>query len=314
MIINMNYIFDTLVSPGPIFFNLGPLTIRWYGLLIASSILIGFYLSSFLAESRGIHRKYINDLTPILVLCSLVGARIYYVAFEWRNFSGDYFWSSINILGVSISIPSVFAIWGGGIAIHGALIAGSISVFIFCRLKKIAFWNFIDVLIPSVILGQAIGRWGNFFNNEAFGIPTDLPWKVWIPITLRPINEAGELIFGSSQYFHPTFLYESISNILIFLIILFVFNKGIKGIIKLLPGAITFIYLIAYSLGRFWIEGLRIDSLCVASLPPDCEGGIRIAQLISIVLVCAGSFGLWRLYNGNKLIRSLGQTRNQRKT
>ena len=308
----MNYIFSTLISPGPIFFHLGPIVVRWYGLLIASSILIGFYLSSFLAEARGIHSKYINDLVPILVLCSLVGARIYYVAFEWRHFSGDYFWSSINILGISIPIPSAVAIWGGGIAIHGALIAGAISVLFFCRVKKIAFWNFIDVLIPSVILGQAIGRWGNFFNNEAFGVPTDLPWKVFIPLGFRPINESGELIFGSNQYFHPTFLYESIWNLFTFFILIFIFNQGIKEIIKLRPGTITLIYLITYSLGRFWIEGLRIDSLCIASLPPNCEGGIRIAQLISIAFIFLGIIGLSRLYNAKKIFLSLGKSGSKR--
>ena len=182
----MEHIFLALRSPGPELFQLGPFSLRWYGLLIAISVLVGLNLSSDLASKKGLKKSLINDLLPILVLASVIGARIYYVAFEWRNYTGKNFWSSINFLNLNIPIPSALEIWGGGIAIHGALIMGILSIIFFCRWRKEPFWDVLDVLVPSVALGQAIGRWGNFFNNEAFGIPTNLPWKLFIPYRFRP--------------------------------------------------------------------------------------------------------------------------------
>ena len=279
-----------LKSPGPEFFKFGPLVIRWYGLLIALAVLIGLNLSSRLARQRGVRNGLINDLMPFLVLNSVIGARIYYVFFEWRNYSGINFWSSIRFFGLTIPIPSPLEIWGGGIAIHGALIAGSITVILFCRFRNQYVFDVFDVLLPSVALGQAIGRWGNFFNNEAFGVPTDLPWKLFIPYIYRP----G--IFSDQNYFHPTFLYESIWNLFVFTLLIILFQRGRKGLIKLPSGALSFIYLITYSLGRFWIEGLRIDPLCIGALPPFCEGGIRIAQLLSLLLLLIGIIGIWWIY------------------
>ena len=142
--------------------------------------------------------------------------------------------------------------------------------------------------MPSVILGQSIGRWGNFFNNEAFGIPTNLPWKVFIPLSNRPI------IFANSQFFHPTFLYESLWNLIIFSLLIYIFNKQSKAN-SFVPGLITCLYLVTYSFGRFWIEGLRIDSLCLGGYPPYCEGGLRIAQFISIFLFSSGLLWLYFL-------------------
>ena len=120
----MGAFLSTFMSPGSEFIQLGPFTIRWYGLLIAIAVLIGLNLSSKLANQRGLKNGLISDLLPLLVLSSIIGARIYYVSFEWRNYSGINFWSSINLLGLTIPIPSAIEIWGGGIAIHGALIAG----------------------------------------------------------------------------------------------------------------------------------------------------------------------------------------------
>ena len=208
----MEHIFLALRSPGPELFQLGPFSLRWYGLLIAISVLIGLKLSGELARKKGLKKSLINDLLPILVLASVIGARIYYVGFEWRNYNGINFWSSINLFNFEIPIPRFAEIWGGGIAIHGALIMGTISVILFCRRKKENFWDVLDVLLPSVALGQAIGRWGNFFNNEAFGSPTDLPWKLFIPYSYRP------LMFKEESYFHPTFLYESIWNFGVFIL------------------------------------------------------------------------------------------------
>ena len=292
----MEHIFLALRSPGPELFQLGPFSLRWYGLLIAISVLVGLNLSGELASKKGLKKSIINDLLPILVLASVIGARIYYVAFEWRNYTGKNFWSSINFLNLNIPIPSALEIWGGGIAIHGALIMGTLSIIFFCRWRQEPFWDVIDVLVPSVALGQAIGRWGNFFNNEAFGIPTNLPWKLFIPYRFRPE------IFSTQDYFHPTFLYESVWNIFVFGILIFLFRKANKKELKLPSGSLSCLYLITYSLGRFWIEGLRTDPLCLGGVPPFCEGGLRIAQLISLFLISAGLLGIWRIYVSKKAL------------
>tara|TARA_Y100001968_G_C19396090_1_gene738407 strand:+ start:111 stop:1022 length:912 start_codon:yes stop_codon:yes gene_type:complete len=283
-------LFGVLSSPGQELLSIGPFVIRWYGLLIAIAVLIGLKLSTKLANLRGVNNKLINDLLPILVLCSIIGARIYYVAFEWKHYVGVNFWGKIKLINFEIPIPRALEIWGGGIAIHGALIAGIFSVFIFCRLKKESFLNILDILLPSVALGQAIGRWGNFFNNEAFGLPTNLPWKLFIPYYLRP-NE-----FANDKFFHPTFLYESIWNVLVFACLITLFFISYKTSKKLINGTISFIYLILYSFGRLFIEGLRTDPLCLGGLPPFCEGGFRMAQIISVVLICIGFIGLSKLY------------------
>jgi len=300
-------IFIELRSPGPELINLGPFSLRWYGLLIAISVLVGLNLSGELAQKKGLKKSLINDLLPILVLASVIGARIYYVAFEWRNYTGKNFWSSINFLNLNIPIPSAIEIWGGGIAIHGALIMGTLSVIFFCRWRRESFWDVIDVLVPSIALGQAIGRWGNFFNNEAFGIPTNLPWKLFIPYEFRPA------IFSAQDYFHPTFLYESIWNIFVFGILIFLFKKSNTNELSLPSGALSCIYLISYSLGRVWIEALRIDPLCLGGIPPFCEGGLRMAQLISLFLISAGLLGIWRIYISKKALPdpSLSHGRNK---
>ena len=283
------YFYPALLrSPGSQLVNLGFFSIKWYGLLIALSIILGLNLSKKLARYRGIDPHLVSEILPSLVLSSIIGARIYYVIFEYRQFSGDNFFTPIKIFNIYLNIPSFLAIWEGGIAIHGALLGGFLSIYLFCKSKKIPLKIFLDLLMPSVILGQAIGRWGNFFNNEAFGIPTNLPWKVFIPLTNRPI------IFSNSQFFHPTFLYESLWNLLIFILLIYVFNKQNKDH-SILPGLITCIYLITYSFGRFWIEGLRIDSLCLGGYPPYCEGGLRIAQFISIFLFSSGLIWLYFL-------------------
>ncbi|KGG12933.1 MULTISPECIES: prolipoprotein diacylglyceryl transferase [Prochlorococcus] len=286
----MSLLFLTFQSPGPDLVKIGPLILRWYGFLIAISVLIGINLSSKLATEKGLNHNLINDLFPILVASSLVGARIYYVLFEWRNYSGDNFWSSLKVLNFIIPIPSFLEIWRGGIAIHGALIAGAISILLFCKWKEQSFWDVLDVIVPSVALGQSIGRWGNFFNNEAFGVPADIPWKLFIPYPYRPT------VFLDAQYFHPTFLYESLWNISLFIILIYLFKLSIKGRLKLPSGSLSCIYISVYSVGRLWIEGLRIDPLCLVGIPPYCSGGIRIAQLISTLFIGLGVFGLFWIY------------------
>ncbi len=260
-----------LASPGPM---IGPLPIRWYGLLIASAVLIGVSLSTYLAKRRGVNPDLISDLAIWLVVAAIPCARLYYVAFEWESYASR----PVEIL----------AIWHGGIAIHGALIGGTLASLVFAKLNKISFWVLADLVAPSVILGQAIGRWGNFFNSEAFGRPTDLPWKLYIPPAQRPTD------YAQFEYFHPTFLYESLWNLGVFAILLALFFRGLKPNSRLENGTLILVYLITYSLGRFWIEGLRMDSLMF--------GPLRIAQVVSLLGIVLGAAGLFWLH---KMRRSL---------
>ena len=251
-------------SPGPILVNIGPLAIRWYGLLIAAAVLIGVSLSQYLATRRHVNPELLGDLAIWLVVGGIPAARLYYVLFEWSEYAQN--------------PGKIIAIWEGGIAIHGAILGGTIAALIFAKIKKISFWQLTDLVAPSLILGQAIGRWGNFFNSEAFGSPTDLPWKLFIPIERRPPG------YENFDYFHPTFLYESVWNLIVFGLLLTLFFRSLQGKPRLKTGTIFLVYLVAYSLGRFWIEGLRTDSLML--------GPIRMAQVVSLVGIGLGLAGL----------------------
>lgn len=255
-------------SPGPILVELGPLTIRWYGLLIASAVLIGVSLSQYLAKRRNVDPNAIADLAIWLVIAAIPCARLYYVLFEWEQYAQR--------------PEDIIAIWKGGIAIHGAILGGLVATIIFARVQKISVWLLADLVVPSLILGQAIGRWGNFFNSEAFGSPTNLPWKLYIPPQQRPPA------YINYQYFHPTFLYESLWNILIFAILITLFFRDLRRKPHLKVGTLALIYLVGYSAGRIWIEGLRTDSLMV--------GPLRIAQIVSLVSILLGLAGLAWLY------------------
>lgn len=273
-------------SPGPILIDLGPITIRWYGLLIASAVVIGLLLSQYLAKRRQVNPELLGDLSIWLVLSALPGARLYYVAFQWENYAQH--------------PQDIIAIWQGGIAIHGAIIAGAIAALIFAKLNQISFWQLADLVSPSLILGQAIGRWGNFFNSEAFGTPTDLPWKLYIPPANRPLQYADE------AFFHPTFLYESLWNLGVFALLLYLFFWGLRHPKRYRIGTLAFVYMAAYSAGRIWIEGLRTDSLML--------GSIQIAQLISIFGIVVGLLGLVWLYQMRRSLPDVvsKQATNQR--
>ncbi|MGB3202855.1 MAG: prolipoprotein diacylglyceryl transferase, partial [Nodosilinea sp.] len=230
-----------LASPGPIAFELGPITFRWYGLLITTGLLLGITLAQRLGQRRGLDPERIGDLAIWLVLGALPGARIYYVLFEWPRYADRPL--------------SALAIWQGGIAIHGAILGGAIAALLFARRYKLSFWQLADVVAPALVLGQAIGRWGNFFNSEAFGSPTSLPWRVFIPPAQRPPG------LGDVAYYHPTFLYESLWNLGVLGLVLWLFFWGLRHPRRLRTGTIFLVYFATYSLGRVWIEGLRLDSL-----------------------------------------------------
>lgn len=257
-----------LASPGPIAFQLGPIAIRWYGLLITTGLLLGITLAQRLGRRRGLDPERIGDLAIWLVLGALPGARLYYVLFEWPRYADRPL--------------SALAIWQGGIAIHGAILGGAIAALLFARRYKLSFWQLADVVAPALVLGQAIGRWGNFFNSEAFGSPTSLPWRVYIPPVQRPPG------LDAVAYYHPTFLYESLWNLGVLGLVLWLFFWGLRHPGRLKTGTIFLVYFATYSLGRFWIEGLRLDSLML--------GPLRIAQVVSLTGITFGIVGLLWLY------------------
>ena len=273
-------------SPGPILVELGPLTIRWYGLLIATAVIVGVSLSQYLAKRRHINPDLLGDLAIWLVVGAIPAARIYYVLFEWSNYAQN--------------PEKIIAIWEGGIAIHGAILGGLVAALIFAKLKQVSFWQLVDLVAPSLILGQAIGRWGNFFNSEAFGSPTNLPWKLYIPPSQRPPE------YVNFDYFHPTFLYESVWNLIVFGLLLTLFFRGLRSKPRLKVGTLFLVYLIAYSLGRFWIEGLRTDSLML--------GPLRIAQVVSLVGIILGLAGLAWLYIYRRSLPDVTPVRGEEET
>ena len=255
-------------SPGPILWRIGPITIRWYGLLIAIAVLIGVSLSQYLAKRRNVNPELLSDLSIWLVIGAIPAARLYYVLFQWPEYAQH--------------PERIIAIWQGGIAIHGAILGGLVAALIFAKLKQVSFWQLADLVAPSLILGQAIGRWGNFFNSEAFGDPTNLPWKLYIPVDRRPPD------FINNEYFHPTFLYESLWDLMVFALLITLFIRSLQGKPRLKIGTLFLTYLAAYSLGRLWIEGLRTDSLML--------GPLRMAQVVSLIGITLGLAGLAWLY------------------
>ncbi|RKQ35557.1 prolipoprotein diacylglyceryl transferase [Oceanobacillus halophilus] len=240
-----------------VFLELGPLTVYWYGVIIATGAALGLWLAMKEANRLGLNKDLLIDFIVFAVPIAILFARIYYVIFEWERYAEGPFWR-------------VFAIWEGGIAIHGAIIGGVLTAIVFSRVRKIPFWQLADIIAPSLILGQAIGRWGNFMNQEAHGGPLPDGSVIYDVVPEFIINQMT--IDGTT--YHPTFLYESLWNILIFVLLLLLrrYNP--------LRGEVFLTYLIGYSIGRFFIEGLRTDSLYVV-------GELRTAQLISILAIVA---------------------------
>jgi phosphatidylglycerol:prolipoprotein diacylglycerol transferase len=247
-------------SPGAIAMQIGSLAVRWYGLMIATGVMLGTTLAHREAIRRGQDPDKLLNLIVVSVLTALVGARAYYVLFNWDYYGGQ--------------PAKIVAIWEGGLAIHGGLLAGAVATILYCRWAEVSVPVTTDIMAPGVAIGQAIGRWGNFFNQEAFGVPTDLPWGLYIDPYHRPPH------LKSFDYFHPTFLYESLWNFLVFGVLWFGLRKRLQG----RPGALTLCYLGLYSVGRFFVEGLRIDSLML--------GNLRAAQVVSLVLIVAAGAGL----------------------
>ncbi|WP_047980811.1 prolipoprotein diacylglyceryl transferase [Ornithinibacillus contaminans] len=238
--------------------HIGTFSIYWYGVIIAVGAFLGLYLAMKESDRLGIKKDLFVDLVVFAIPISIICARIYYVTFEWDRYAGGPWWK-------------VFAVWEGGIAIHGALIGAVLTAVVFARVKKIQFWQLADVAAPSLILGQAIGRWGNFMNQEAHGGPITDQGILDMHNALLPDFIMNQMCIDGTVYY-PTFLYESVWNILVLILLLWLRRKNP------IRGTIFLTYLATYSVGRFFIEGMRTDSLYVV-------GNLRTAQLISILLI-----------------------------
>jgi len=241
----------------PIAFNIYGLSVAWYGIFIAGGMMVGILLANFTSKLKNVDYDELLNIVLISFPIAIIGARAYYVIFEFNQYKDN--------------LISVFNIRQGGLAIHGGVIFGMIAALIYTRYKKENLLAFADVAAPSIIIGQAIGRWGNFFNSEAHGGPVTQTFISKFPVFIQK----GMLIDG--VYYHPTFLYESIWNVIICLILVYLLTKNFK------KGTVFFSYIGLYSIGRFFIEGLRTDSLMF--------GGIRVAQLISLA-----GIALWIIF------------------
>lgn len=218
--------------------------IYWYAILITAAIVFGYIWSKVHDGRFGIKFDDVFNLSLIMLPSAFIGARLYYVLFNLQY----YVTNPTEILNVR----------NGGLAIYGGVIGAVIAILVFCKIKKIKFWDLMDYLAPALPIGQAIGRWGNYINIEAYGTETNGPIKMEI------------IEKGITKYVHPTFLYESLGNLIVFIILVILSKK------RKFPGQIAYLYLIGYSFVRFFVEGLRTDSLML--------GNIRISQLLSLII------------------------------
>ncbi|NUH83228.1 prolipoprotein diacylglyceryl transferase [Bacillus firmus] len=238
----------------PIAISLGPIQVHWYGLIIGLGIALALIIAMREGERRGLPKDIFADLMLWAIPIAIISARIYYVIFQWDFYSQN--------------PGEIIKIWNGGIAIHGALIGSVITAYVFAKKKKISFWKLADIAAPSIILGQAIGRWGNFMNQEAHGREVSRAFLENMHLPEFIINQ----MYINGAYYHPTFLYESIWNIIGFIILILLRRANLRS------GELFLSYVIWYSIGRFFVEGLRTDSLMLTE-------NLRIAQTISIVLI-----------------------------
>ena len=244
----------------PVAFSLGPLDIHWYGILIASGMFLAYLLANYEANRKGLPEGTFVDLMFYIIIASLIGARLYYVLFNFEYYISN----PMNIIRVD----------QGGMAIHGGLIGGFLAGLIYSRVKGYSFMQIADIAAPSILLGQIIGRIGNFINQEAHGgeVTREFLESLFLPEFI--INQ----MYIDGAYYHPTFLYESVWNI-VGLVILLLLRPHLK------IGQSILMYLIYYSIGRFFIEGMRTDSLMVTE-------DLRAAQMISILII-VGAIAVW---------------------
>lgn len=256
----MRYAFMSFLHtfhPNPILISFGPINIYWYGLFIVLGILAAIFTALKLAGYYNIKKEVIIDLAFYLVIFGIIGARLYDVLLELPYY---------------LNHPlSIFKIWQGGLAIHGAIIAGIITIWLFAKKQELKPWLAASIIVPGLALAQAIGRWGNYFNQELFGKPTNLPWGIPIDLMNRPIE------YISYEFFHPTFLYESIGSFIIFVILIFLHFLMIKKTVMRYELSVMS-YAILYSILRFSIEFIRIDKTPIIF-------NLRFPQIASLVII-----------------------------
>lgn len=239
----------------PVAFSIFGYDIMWYGIIITLAMVAGFFVAKHNAKFEGIKVDDVLDLAIFLIIFSMVGARLYYVLMKLENF--DSFWDVINVR-------------RGGLAIFGGVGAGALTVFVVAKVKKLSVGKMFDMVAPGLLIGQVIGRWGNFMNAEAHGTETDLPWRMGI-------QYAGS---STTKYYHPTFLYESLWNLIGFAIIMSLYKK------KKFNGQHAIFYMIWYGFGRFFIEGLRTDSLYF--MKSFFGETIRVSQAVGAIIFVVG--------------------------
>ena len=250
----------TLPSPpSPVIFEVGPFALRYYGLFIAIGVAVATWLTALELARKGYDGTLALDALFFVVPLGLIGARVYHVITDYDLYDGN----------PHSFFPGVFEIWNGGLGIYGAVIGGFLGLLIFARLRQVNPLVLADAAAPGLILAQAIGRWGNYFNQELFGRPSSLPWAIEIAPENRPSG------FASEATFHPTFLYESLWNLLVCLILLFVARRFADS---LKNGDIALLYVCLYSVGRFFVETLRVDPAFIIG------GTIRGNLFVSSVL------------------------------
>jgi phosphatidylglycerol:prolipoprotein diacylglycerol transferase len=260
-----------LQSPGSIFFTLGPITIHWYGIMVAAGFLSSTYCTTKKAERWGMNGDQIVNLALVCFIGGIIGARLYYAALRWQFFMmhpSEILWSPTE--GFSIR----------GLSIHGGIFGALVASLVYCKRVKLPLLQCCDLISCALPLGQAIGRWGNFFNSEAFGRPVDptFPLRLFIPLDQRPMAYQGY------NFFHPTFLYESVWDFLLFILLYFVASEKLKKF----PGLTFFIYIGGYSIGRLLIETLRTDSLPMPGMTIAAPSLVS-AALIFVAMIGAGA-------------------------
>jgi phosphatidylglycerol:prolipoprotein diacylglycerol transferase len=254
--------------------TIGTFTIHFYGIIIMLGAIAAAYLAQKTADQRGLDGTQTWDMLIWVLIAGIIGARLYHILTPMPDLEAK----GINTLYYLTHPLDAIAIWNGGLGIPGAVAGGALAVWIYTRRKHISFWDWMDVLSPAVALGQAIGRWGNFLNQELYGAPTNLPWAIYIdPQHRLPA-------FANQAYYHPLFLYESLWNLGNMALLLWL-NKRPASQLK--KGDIFFIYLIIYAVGRFFLEFLRLDASQIA--------GVNANQaLMLVVFISAGIALVWR--------------------
>ena len=255
----------------PILISVGPFAVHWYGLLIVTGIMLGALAAAFLAKRAGENPDYIWDMLLMVVVLAVIGARVYHV-FS-RPAGGLIGWDYYK----EHPLEALY-IWQGGLAVYGAVIGGAIGVLIYTRMRRLKPLQWLDFAAPGMAIGQAIGRWGNFINRELYGPPTTLPWGVLIPPANRIMPYTNLALYPPDTLFHPTFLYESLAALALFLVL---FLLGVKRYEKLHSGDLLVGYLIGYAVIRFFTEMLRPDAWTI--------GTLAAAQIFSLIFIVTGA-------------------------